>query len=93
METKKYTVINLDWDYTQRTVVLSMPNYIRITFYIFRYTLVGGLEYSPRVCAPIQYDQKVQYLNPSDTSDYLSPNDTNIVQQVCCTFLYYTIVI
>ena len=53
----------------------------------------GGKEYSPRTCASVQYVQKVQYLDPLDTSEYLSDKETNFVQQVYGTFLYYAIAI
>ena len=86
IEAKIYIGIKLDWDYIQKTVVLSMPNYVRNTLHKFGYTLAAGPEYSPYTCAPIQYGQKIQNSDPADTSDNLSPKVTNIVQQVCGTF-------
>ena len=53
----------------------------------------GGKEYSPHTCAPIQYEQKIQYADPLDTSEYLSDKETNLVQHMCGTFLYYAIAI
>ena len=52
-----------------------------------------GKEYSPHFCAPIQYGQKFQYAEPLDASEYLSDKETNLIQQVCRTLLYYAIAI
>ena len=40
---------------------------------------------------PPNYGQRIQYAEPSDTSERLNDKDTNIIQQVCGTFLYYGI--
>ena len=93
MEGKTYIGIKLHWDYIQRTVFLSIPNYVRNAIYKFRHTLAVGLEYSPYTCTLIQYGQNIQYSDPPDTFNNLSPKATNIVQQVCGTFLYYAIAI
>ena len=34
-----------------------------------------------------------QYADPLDTAEYLLDKETNLVQQVCDTFLYYAIAI
>ena len=91
MEATVYIGINLEWEYVHRTVTLSMPNYIRKAFHRLQHILRGGKEYSPHICALIQYRHKVQYSDPLDTSDYLSEKETNLVQQVFGTFLYYVI--
>ena len=49
--------------------------------------------YSPHTCAPIQYGKKIQYTDPLDAAEYLSDKETNLVQQVRSTFLYYDITI
>ena len=59
----------------------------------FQHILRGGKENSLHTCAPIQYGQKVQYADPLDSAEYLSDKETNFVQQVCGTFLYYAIAI
>ena len=70
-----------------------MPSYVRKALHILQHILRGGKEYSPHTCAPIQYGQKVQYLDPLEKAEYLSDKETNLVQQVCGTFLYYAIAI
>ena len=93
MEVTVYIGIKLDWDYVHITVTLSMPNYVRKALYIFQHILRGGKEYSPHMCATIQYGQKIQYADPLDAAEYLSDKETNLIQQVCGTFLYYSIAI
>ena len=70
-----------------------MPSYVHKELHRFQNILRVGKEYSPHTCAPIQYGQKIQYADPLDTAEYLSDKETNLVQQVCGTFLYYAIVI
>ena len=52
---------------------------------------MGGKEYSPQKFAPIQYGQYIQYPDPLYEAEYLSDKETNLIQQVCGTFLYYAI--
>ena len=68
-----------------------MPSYVHKALHRFQNILRGGKEYSPNTCAPIQYEQKIQYSDLLDTSKYLLDKETNLVQQVCGTFLYYAI--
>ena len=68
-----------------------MPSYVRKPLHRLQQILIGGKKYLPHTCAPIQYGQKVQYVDPLDAAEYLSDKETNLVQQVCVTFLYYAI--
>ena len=70
-----------------------MPSYVHKELHRFQHILRGGKEYSPHTCAPIQYGQNIQYSDPLDTAEYLSDKETNLMQQVCDTFLYYAIAI
>ena len=88
-----YIGIKLTWYYVHRTVTLSMTSYVKKSLHRFQHILRGVKEYSPHTCAPIQYGQKIQYADPLDTSEYLSDKETNLLQQVCGTFLYYAIAI
>ena len=83
--------IKITCDYVHITVTLSMPSYVQKSLHRFQNILRGGKEYSPYTCAPIQYGQNIQYADPLDTAEYLSDKETNHVQQVCGTFLYYAI--
>ena len=67
-----YIGIKLTLGYVHRTVTLSMPSYVQKALHRFQHILRGGKEYSPHTCAPIQYEQKIQYAYPLDTEKYLS---------------------
>ena len=86
-----YIRIDLEWDYVHRTVTLSMSSYVRKSLHRLQNILRGGKDCSPYTCAPIQYIQKVKYTDPLDAADYISDKETNLVQQVGGTFLYYAI--
>ena len=86
-----YTGIKIEMGYVHRTVILSMRSYEGKALHIFQNILRGGKEYSPHTCAPIQYGQKVRYADPLDAAEYISDKETNLVQQVCGTLLYYAI--
>ena len=70
-----------------------MPNYVHKALHIFQHILMGVKEYSPHICSPIQYGQKIQYADPLDAAEYISDKETNLIKQVCGTFLYYAIAI
>ena len=93
MDAAVYIGIKLTWDYVHRTVTFYMPSYVQKALHRFQHILRGGKEYSPHTCAPIQYGKKIQYADPLDTAEYLSDKETNLLQQVCGTFLYYAIAI
>ena len=93
MDVTVYIGIKRKWDYVHRTVTLSMPSYVHKSLHRFQHILRGGKEYFPYTCSPIQYGQKIQYADPLDTADYLLDKETNLIQQVCGTFLYYAIAI
>ena len=93
MEATVYIGIKLDWDYVHRTVLFSMTNYVRKALHIFQHILMGGKEYYPHIYAPIKYVQNIQYADRLDVSEKISDKETNLIQQVCGTFLYYAIAI
>ena len=72
MEATLYIGIKLDWDYVNRTGTLSIPNYVLKPLHIFQHIQMDGKEYSPHICALIQYRQKIQYVDPLDAAEYLS---------------------
>ena len=91
MEATVYIGIKLDWDYVHIIFTFTMPNDVRKALHIFKHIMMGDKEYPPHICAPIQYGQKIQYTDPLDAAEYLSEKETNLIQQVCGTFLYYSI--
>ena len=88
-----YIGINLEWYYVHRTVTLLMPSYVIKDLHRLQHIMRGGKEYSTHTCDPIHYGNKVQYADPLDAAEYLSDKETNLLQQVCGTLLYYAIAI
>ena len=88
MEATVYIGIKLEWDYAHIIVTLLMPEYVRKALHRFQNILRGGKDYSPHICVPIQYGHKIQCSDPLDAAEYLSEKETNLVQQVFCTFSY-----
>ena len=93
MEETVYIGIMLEWEYMHRTVTLSMPSYVRKDLHRLQHIIREVKEYSPHICSPIQYGQKVQYSDPLDAAEYLPDKETNLVQQVDGIFRYYAIAI
>ena len=62
----------VEWDYVDRNVILSMRSYMHKALHRFQHILRGGKEYSHHTCSPIHYGQKVQYADPLDAAKYLS---------------------
>ena len=71
-----------------------MPNYVHKDCTYFKKNLRGGKEYSPHICAPIQYGHKSNmhtlWMHQSN-SQIKEPTSLN--QKVCGNFLYYAIAI
>ena len=68
-----------------------MSNDVSKALHIFQHILRGGKDYYPHICAPIQYGQKIQIVDPLDAAEYLTEKESNLIQQVCGTLLYYAI--
>jgi hypothetical protein len=67
-----YCGIKLTWDYTARTVDLSMPGYIAAVLHRFQHPHPTRLQHDPYKMQPINYGAKVQFETPSDTTASLA---------------------
>ena len=77
---KKYIGINLEYDYSNHTVEISMTEYVRNDLHKFQQILPYRPEHSPYVHnAPI-YGRSIQYSDPEDSSYLLPPSDCNLIQ-------------
>ena len=84
-----YIGMTLKWDYTARTVELSMPGYIQEALLRFTHPIPTRMQHSPFKWNPPTYGAPVQYATPEDTTPLLNTKDTKRVQQVVGTLLYY----
>ena len=90
---KKYIDISLKWYYIQRTVTVSIPEYVKQAIHKVQHTLPTTPEYAPHAHVAPTYGQQVQYEELVDTSDLLPPTETNLIQKVVGTFIYYGLAI
>lgn len=84
----KYIGISLQWDYNKRTVILSMPGYVKRALLRFKYDR-NCQQDSPFPWTPPRYGSNVQYATTDNDTPILSTADTLELQQIVGTFLYY----
>jgi hypothetical protein len=84
-----YCGLTLDWDYTNRTVDLSMPGYIKASLHKYQHTAPARPEHAPHTWNPPIYGAKTQFVNDETISSALSDKDVNKLQQLTGTLLYY----
>ena len=87
-EAKQYIGINLDWNYEEGEVLLSMKNYVKQALEQFKHENPKQFHYGPSKMGPIQYGAKVQYSKPVDKTT-ISEEDHKFIQQVIGKFLIY----
>jgi hypothetical protein len=84
-----YCGLALDWDYTNRTVDLSMPGYIKAALHKYQHPAPARPEHAPHTWNPPMYGAKTQFLSESTPSPALSDKDVNKLEQLTGTLLYY----
>jgi hypothetical protein len=87
---RAYCGLTLDWDYTNRTVDLSMPGYIKAVLHKYQHAAPTRPEHAPHTWNPPIYGAKTQYVEDKTTSPALSDKDINKLQQLTGTLLYYS---
>jgi hypothetical protein len=81
--------MTLKWDYQNRTVDISMPGYIEKALLRFQHSAPRKREHSPHRYIEPQYGAPIQYTDPVDTSQPLTPTEIKKLMEVIGTFLYY----
>jgi hypothetical protein len=84
-----YCGITLAWNYTTRTVDLSMPGYIAKALSKFQHIPSKRRQHSPHAWTPPEYGAKPQFTAPAHTSAPLDPIGLKRLQEVIGTLLYY----
>jgi hypothetical protein len=82
----RYVGIHLNWDYKNRTVKLTMPDYVKNALHQFQHKHPKQQVYSPSKYTASQYGVKVQLTNAIDTSPRLTQAQTTLLQQVTSIF-------
>ena len=80
--------IHLDWEYTKRTVTLSIPNYVNKYLSIFKHKKPKHDQHSPHPHVTPKYGPKTQY-TPSSTTSNLTESQIIYFRQVIGAFLFY----
>jgi hypothetical protein len=88
-----YCGIKLNWDYTARTLNISMPGYIKKILLKYKHCMPAQPQHCPYAPAPKQYGTAAQSPLPVDISPKLSPEEIKEIQRVIRSILYYTRVV
>jgi len=88
-EGKRYLGLTFDWDYDERKVHLSMPEYIPNALKRFRHDRPKRPQNQPHVHTPPNYGAKAQYTEQEKEEPEVSGETKKFIQQVLGTFLYY----
>ena len=88
-EGKRYLGLTLDWDYQQRQVHISMPEYVPEALKRFKRECPRRKQTSPHAHTPITYGAKQQFATQEPPATPLNKEGKLFVQQVLGTFLYY----
>jgi hypothetical protein len=81
--------VHLEWDYKNRTVDLSMPNYVQKALTKFGHNKPTKPQHSPYQAAPIEYGSTQPQKPLTDDSPPLTPQQIKYIQQVVGTFLFF----
>jgi hypothetical protein len=84
-----YCGLKLDWGYTNITVDLFMPAYIKAALHKYQHPSPTHPEHGPHQWNPPVYGAQKQYVEDKQDSPLLSPKDVNRLQQLGRTLLYY----
>ena len=86
---RRYLGLTLDWDYAQKQVHLSMPEYVPDALVRFKRERPKRVQTAPHASVPINYGAKQQFARAEVTTKKLDKEGKLFVQQVLGTFLYY----
>ncbi len=84
-----YLGLQLNWDYENQTVDLSMPSYVEKALQRFQHTTPTWPQHAPHAWIPPQYGAHTQLTAPIDTSPNLDKTQIKRLQQIIGVFLYY----
>ena len=84
-----YCGISLSWNYEQRYVDISMPNYVKKKLIEYEHEATKRAQYCPYSPNPIKYGKSNQDPMPEDTSKPLENDDKKFIQRVVGSFLFY----
>ena len=89
MAAKQYIGLQIDWNYNERFVDISMPGYVDKALSRFQHPAPGKIQHSPFPWTQPTYGAKTQFTADADLSSPLAAPDIQKLQQVIGVFLYY----
>jgi hypothetical protein len=84
-----YCRIKLNWNYTVRTLNISMPGYVKKLLQKYKHCIPPKPQYCLYFPSPKQYRAKAQAPILVDISPKLSPDGIKEIQQIIGSILYY----
>jgi hypothetical protein len=84
-----YCRIKQLWDYTTRTLDISIPGYIKKLLHKYKHKMAKKPQHCPYTPAPKQYGADAQAPLPNDISPKLSANKIKENQRIIGSILYY----
>jgi hypothetical protein len=84
-----YCGITLDWDYQNRTLDISMPNYVSKLLTKFQHKAPNRPQHSPHRAPPKKYGTAAHDPIPPDTTPPINAPRIKTIQQVIGGILYY----
>ena len=85
----RYCGITLDWNYNERTLVISMPGYVQKMLVRFKHDVPKTNQNSPYQPEPRKFGKNSDETLPADTTKKLDDKRKKVVQQVIGTCLFY----
>ena len=85
----RYLGLTLDWDYDNRIVHLSMPEYIEKEMVRFGHKQPSKPQMQPHPHTKPVYGAKIQFAKPTDDLEPATNKEVKFIRQVIGTLLYY----
>ena len=89
-EVKKYLGLTIKWDFDNRKVRISIPDYVEKTSKHFHHIARGRPQHSPHLWNKPTFGANTQFTKDNDSTP-APKSASKYVQQVVGTFLYYAI--
>ena len=89
MAGNKFAGMSIEWDYNARKCQISIPGYIDRLLLKFKHPEPRRRQLSPYKCLPIVYGAKQQLTPLQDTSEPLSNDRKQRIQEIVGALLYY----
>ena len=93
MECKKHISITLEWDYINKHVTFSMPNYVTTTLHKLQHVIPSASGNYPHIHVKPSYGANIQYAHYPDLPPRLQEKGITIIQKIPGKFIYYGIAI